>query len=41
MRKLRIVWLALALSGLCGCDPLNALHFPHTSVATVEVAARP
>jgi hypothetical protein len=39
MRRLGIVLLGLALSALGGCDPLNALHFPQTSVATADVAA--
>lgn len=38
MRKLVIALLGLAVSGLYGCDPLNALHFTHTSAPTYEAA---
>ena len=38
MRKLVIALLGLAVSGLYGCDPLNALHFTRTSAPTYEAA---
>jgi hypothetical protein len=38
MRKLVIALLGLAASGLYGCDPLNALHFTHTSAPAYTAA---